>query len=77
MVIKTIPANEGIFIPRHLLSVGGEWVVVFKDQEIVLRPKLDRMTAHQRARERRERLRQQFGVFSDSTVLIRQDRDER
>jgi|GEM_PF-1918149 len=77
MLTKTVSVQEGIFIPRSLLPVGGEWVVMIVGQEIILRPKMDRREAHTRMRQLRETLRETYGVFPDSSELIRQDRDER
>ena len=78
MHATTLIADNGIYIPRDMLPVGGEWIITLRSNyEIVLRPKLSKAEAHRRARERRERLREQFGVLPDSTPLIREDRDSR
>jgi hypothetical protein len=77
MTTTTVLADDGIFIPRKLLPVGGEWTLMVLGNEVILRPKLDRATSHRRARERREKLKAKFGLFSDSTDLIREDRDSR
>lgn len=74
---QTMIAKDGIFIPRELLPAGGEWEMNVLEDQIVLRPKVSRFAARSRMDEIRERLRRQYGLFEDSSVLIRQDRDER
>lgn len=71
----TMVADQGIFIPRELLPVGGEWTLMIEGYQIVLRPKMDRATAHKNMRELRERLKVKYGVLPASTLLIREDRE--
>ncbi len=75
MTIKTLPARDGIFIPRELLPVGGEWILTVIGNQVVLRPKMDRATAHRNLRETRARLKEKYGIFPDSVPLIREDRE--
>ena len=78
MSVQTVIAENGIFIPREILPVGGEWEMMFQGLEIILRPRrpdLDMLAKS--IDERRERLQRRFGLFEDSSVLIREDRDRR
>ena len=77
MFTQTVQVEEGIFIPRRLLPRGGEWLIIITENEIILRPKVDKETAHRRLREISDELRQKYGELPDSSELIRQDRDER
>ena len=78
MATQTAIAKDGIFIPCEFLPIGGEWEITLRGLEIVLRPKLSsRLAARSKMDEIRERLQRQYGLFEDSSVLIRQDRDER
>lgn len=77
MLTITMAADGGIYIPRKMLPVGGEWIMTFRENEIVLRPKLTPQEARRRMRELSDRLYQAHGLFPDSTPLIRADRDER
>lgn len=77
MAVRTMVAKDGIFIPREFLPAGGEWEMNILEDHIVLRPKLSKLAARSKMDEIRERLRRQHGLFEDSSVLIRQDRDER
>lgn len=75
---QTTIAKDGIFIPRELLPVGGEWEMTQRGLEIILRPHQPNREALAKSMdERRERLRQKFGLFEDSSLLIREDRDSR
>lgn len=78
MASQTMVAKDGIFIPREFLPVGGEWEMTQRGLEITLRPKRpDRGALAKSMDERRERLRREFGLFEDSSKLIREDRDSR
>jgi hypothetical protein len=78
MATQTAIAKDGIFIPREFLPIGGEWEITLQGWEIVMRPKLSsRLAARSKMDEIREHLQRQYGLFEDSSVLIRQDRDER
>ena len=75
---RTLIAQDGIFIPRELLPVGGKWEMTRRGLEIILRPQQpDRETLAKMMDERRERLRQEFGIFEDSSKLVREARDSR
>lgn len=77
MAVQTAVAKDGIFIPRNLLPAGGKWEMTISDDRITLRPKLGKFAARRKMDEIRERLQRQYGLFKDSSLLIRQDRDER
>ncbi len=77
MSSQIIVVRDGLFIPRELLPVGGEWEATISGETIILRPKRNKLAARESMDKIRESLFRKYGPYDDSSVLIRQDRDER